>query len=181
MSTLQERLDVWRRTKNWVALGNLGEQVTMRLLESLDYTVLGTQDDYVGMVPDVLGEGVRAHPEDFLVIGPDSRLMTVNSKASASPRTCRFTANGDLTTPRLAHGQGTTAYSTLRGNLVSPLDGNTYAQVVKVDLVHLKAQIFEIDEVGKLSAVGTTPYDIDHLVVDVLAEHPADMPPPSVR
>lgn len=43
-----------------------------------------------------------------------------------------------------------------------------------MDLVHLKAQIFEIDEVGKLSAVGTPPYDIGHLVVDVLAEHPVD-------
>lgn len=52
------------------------------------------------------------------MIGPDSRLMTVNSQASASPRTCRFTANDDLPTPRLAHGQRATAYSTLRGNLV---------------------------------------------------------------
>lgn len=65
------------------------------------------------------------------MIGPDSRLMTVNSKASASPRTCRFTANDDLTTSRLAHGQRATAYSTLRGNLVAPLDGDTYAQVVR--------------------------------------------------
>lgn len=180
MGHLEQRLERWRRARNWVAIGNLGEQVTLRLLDSLDYQVLGTQDNYLGMVPDVLGEGTSAHPEDFIAIDPEGRLMTVNSKASASRLSCRVTQDGNLTAaPRLGRGQASVLYSTQRANLVSPLDGDSYAQVVKVDLVNLKAQVFEIGEDERLTAVGL-PCDVAHLVEEVLAEFPDSMPPPSV-
>lgn len=175
---MTERLAGWRQSRNWVAVGNLGEHVTLRLLESLDYQVLGTQDDYLGMVAAVLGEGVTAHPEDFIAIGPEGRLLTVNSKATASPRSCRITADGHLSTPRVMRKQTATEYSTFRANLVSPLEGDSYAEVVKVDLLNLKAQIFEIESDGRLSRVGV-PMDVAALVAEILAEYPNSMPPPS--
>lgn len=175
---LSERLDYWRRTRNWVEVGNLGEQVTLRLLESLDYQVLGTQDDYLGMVTAVLGDGVTAHPEDFIAIDPQGRLLTVNSKATASPRTCRVTRDGQLTAPRIGRVQKAVGYSTERANLVSPLDGDSYAQVVKVDLLNLRAQVFDIEVDGRLTRLGDS-IDIAGLVATVLAENPHSMPPPT--
>lgn len=175
---LGERLDGWRRARNWVAVGNLGEQVTLRLLESLGYQVLGTQDDYLGMVPDVLGEGVTAHPEDFIAIDTEGRLLTVNSKATASPRSCCITRDGNLSTPRITRVQTEVPYSTLRANLVSPLEGDSYAQVVKIDLLNAKAQVFEIGSDGRLNRLGT-PIDVAALVAEILSDHPESMPPPT--
>lgn len=175
---LGERLDTWRRTRNWVAVGNLGEQVTLRLLESLGCQVLGTQDDYLGMVSDVLGEGTTAHPEDFIAIDPKGRLLTVNSKATASPRSCRITRDGNLSTPRITRVQTEVPYSTLRANLVSPLEGDSFAQVVKVDLLNVKAQVFEVGIDGRLTRLGT-PIDVTAVVAEVLRDNPASIPPPT--
>lgn len=175
---LSERLDTWRRSRNWVAVGNLGEQVTLRLLESLGYQVLGTQDDYLGMVSDVLGEGTSAHPEDFIAIDQEGRLLTVNSKATASPCSCRITREGHLSTPRIARNQTAMAYSTLRANLVSPLEGDSYAQVVKVDLLNAKAQVFETGCDGRLTHLGS-PVDVADFVAEIMREHPDSMPPPN--
>lgn len=88
---LPERLAAWRGTGNWVSVGNLGEQVTSLFLELQGYQVMGTQGDYLGMVLDVRGDGITAHPEDFIAINPEGRLMTVNSKAAVYPHSCRIT------------------------------------------------------------------------------------------
>ena len=172
------RITSWLQTRNFVALGNLGEQVAILLLRQLGYQVLGSQDDYLGMVPDVLGEGTTAHPEDFIAVDPEGRLMTINSKATASPGTCRLLLDGRLTKPRIARLQRMTDYSTQRANLVCPLDSDSYAQVVKIDLINLKAQVFDIDVEGGLTHVGPA-HDITGLVKAVLAERPDSMPPPS--
>lgn len=175
---LSERLDRWRRTRNWVAVGNLGEQVTLRLLESQGYQILGTQDDYLGMVPDVLGDGIRASPEDFIAIDPEGRLMTVNSKATASPCSCRITRDGNLSMPRIARTQTEVPYSTLRANLVSPFEGDSHAQVVKINLLNSRAQIFEIGTDGRLTRL-ESPMDVAAFVAEVLRDNPDSMPPPT--
>lgn len=175
---LSERLTEWRRTRNWVAVGNLGEQVTLLLLELQGYQVLGTQDDYLGIVPDVLGDGATAHPEDFIAIDPEGRLMTVNSKATASPHSCRINWDGNLSAPRIPRKQRQVPYSTLRANLVSPLESDSYGQVVKVDLLNALAQIFEIGADGHLTRLGS-PIDVGDLVTEVLRTHPHSMPPPT--
>ena len=76
--------------------------------------------------------------------------MTVTSKATGSPSTCRLRVDGSLTKPRVPLSLRRVHSSTERANLVSPLDGDSFAQVVKVDLLHLKAQVFDIDEQGSL-------------------------------
>lgn len=172
------RIASWRETRHFVALGNLGEHVALLLLEQLGYQVLGTQEDYLGMVPHVLGEGTTAHPEDFIAVDPEGRLLTINSKATASPDTCRLLRDGRLAKPRIARLQRTTDYSTQRAILVSPLEGDSYAQVVKIDLINLKAQVFDIDVEGGLTRVGPA-HNITGLVKAVLAEHPDSMPPPT--
>ena len=111
------RLANWGQSRNYVALGNLGEQITGRLLVSLGYQLLGAQDDFLRMVSEVLGIPTKANPEDFIAVDPDGRLVTVNSKASISPRACRITRSGDLSKPRLGRGQNLVDYSTLRANL----------------------------------------------------------------
>lgn len=176
--SLATRLNSWRLSRNWVAIGNLGEHVSLRLLETLGYQILGTQDDYLGMVSDVLGEETAAHPEDFIAIDPRGRLLTVNSKATASPRTCRVCRDGDLRKPRVARTQTSTNYSTLRANLVSPLEGDSYAQVVKIDLLNLKGQIFEIESNGRMTRV-SDPIDITALADEIVSEYPDHLPPPS--
>jgi hypothetical protein len=176
---LPPRVAAWKASRNFVAIGNLGEHITAHLLLSLDYQLFGAQDDYLGMVPEVLGIQTHAKPEDFIAVDPAGRLLTVNSKAAVSPRNCRITQSGNLTKPRLTQGQNTVPYSTLRANLVSPLDGDSYAQAVKVDLLHMQAQVFEIAEDGTLTAI-TSPYDVSAIAQDVLNTHPQDMPPPNV-
>lgn len=175
---LAERLAGWRRSRNWVAVGNLGEQVTLRLLRSLGYQVLGTQDDYLGMVSEVLGVAGSAHPEDFIAIDPDGRLVTVNSKATATTRTCRITSAGNLSAPQVRPAQRRPAYTTLRASLVSPLEGDSFAQAVKVDLLNQLAQRFEITGTGRLSPLGK-PIDVSRFVAEALADHPHAMPPPA--
>lgn len=172
-----ERIAAWRRARKHLILGNLGEHVCGRLLIRLDYQLLGGQDDYAGFVSDVVGEPTRMNAEDFIAVSPDDRLMTVNSKASASPRSCRITQAGNLSRPRLARGQASVEYSTERAKLCSPIDGQSFSQVVKVDLVHMLAQIFEVDEDGLLSPNGG-PHDVADLVTEILREFPDEIPPP---
>ena len=179
MGPLPERLQRWQESRNHLAIGNLGEQVTGRLLMSLGYHLLGSQDDFLGMVSQVLGEPTHAHPEDFIAIDPNGRLMTINSKASISPRSCRTTHSGDLSVPRLGRSQNQIRYATYRANLISPLDGESFAQVVKVDLLHLKAQIFEIGNDGRLFRL-TNLHEISDLVRTTLEEYPDSMPPPNI-
>lgn len=173
-----ERIAAWRRARKYVIIGNLGEHVCGRLLIRLDYQLLGGQDDFAGFIPDVVGEPTQMNAEDFIAVSPDGRrLMTVNSKASASPRSCRITKAGHLSRPRLARGQASVEYSTERANLCSPIDGQSFLQVVKVDLVHMLAQIFEVDERGHLSPT-EGPHDVADLVTAVLREFPEEIPPP---
>jgi hypothetical protein len=145
----------------------------------LDYNMLGAQDDFVGMVPEVLGMSTHANPEDFIAVDPEGHLVTVNSKASVSERACRITKSGDLSAPRLAGGQNLREYSTLRANLISPIDGDSFAQVVKVDLLHMKAQVFQIGDDGRLSVLDP-PHDVAALAAEVFAVFPEHIPPPNV-
>ena len=178
-ASVDGRLVGWRRSRNFVAIGNLGEHVAGRLLASLGYQILGAQDDFLGMVPEVLNTPTAAKPEDFIAIDPAQRLLTVNSKASVSPRTCRELPSGDLSTPQIGRRQRAIDYTTLRASLISPLDGEAFSQVVKVDLINMKAQIFDIGEDGRLTRVGA-PHDIGGLAAAVLAEFPNFIPPPTV-
>jgi hypothetical protein len=176
---ISDRLHDWRRARNHVAIGNLGEHVTGRLLASLGYQILGAQDDFLGMVPDVLNTPTSAKPEDFIAIDPEQRLLTVNSKASVSPGVCRQLQSGDLSTPQIGRHQRALNYTTQRASLISPLDGEAFSQVVKVDLINMKAQIFDIGEDGRLNRRGS-PHDIGALAAAVLAEFPDFIPPPNV-
>ncbi len=173
------RLACWARARNYVAIGNLGEHVTGRLLATLGYQLLGAQDDFLGMVSDVLGGPTTAKPEDFIAIDPEGRLVTVNSKASISAASCRVTKTGDLSKPRISSHQRALAYTTLRASLISPLDGDAYSQVVKVDLVNMKAQVFAIVDTGRLEPIGA-PHDIRASVTALLTDFPDTIPPPNV-
>ncbi|MBP1822967.1 hypothetical protein [Mycobacterium sp. OAE908] len=179
VAAIRARLAGWRRSRNYVAIGNLGEHVTGRLLASLGYQLLGAQDDFLGMVPDVLNLPTTAKPEDFIAIDPEERLVTVNSKASVSARSCRETKTGDLSKPRITRYQRAIDYTTFRANLISTLDGDAYSQVVKVDLLNMKAQVFDIGDTGELEPIGA-PHDICASVAAVLTEFPDSIPPPNV-
>ena len=176
---IAERIDRWVATRNYVAVGNLGEQIAARLLLHLDYQLLGGQDDFVGMVSEVLGEATSDNPEDMIAIDPQGRLVTVNSKATVSPHSCRIKRDGNLTNPRMGRGQTRANYSTRRATLISPLDGDSFAQVIKVDLRNSKAQIFEIAVDERLSIVSEV-LDVSALLAQVMTENPDGMPPPNV-
>lgn len=162
-----------------MAIGNLGEHVTGRLLTSLGYQLPGAQDDFLGMVPDVLNVPATAKPEDFIAVDPEGRLVTVNSKASVSARSCRETKTGDLSKPRISSYQRAINYTTVRASLISPLDGDAYSHVVKVDLLNMKAQVFDIGDTGQLEPIGA-PHDISASVTAVRTEFPDSIPPPNV-
>lgn len=81
---------------------------------------MGAQDDFLGMVPEVLKTPTPAKPEDFIAVDPEGRLATVNSKASVSAASCRVTKTGDLSKPRIANHQRAVDYTTVRASLISP-------------------------------------------------------------
>ena len=171
------RLESWAAARDYVTIGNLGEQVTVRFLVEADYQVLATQDDLMGGVANILERPANENPEDFIVIDPDGRLITVNSKATVGASSSRLTRDGNLKAPRM-RGQGSIDYYSLRAGLVSPLDGaQTHGQVVKVDLIHLKAQLFEIEDDGRLAPLDA-PTDVSGLIEQVLDEFPGRIPPP---
>ena len=179
VQAVRARLAIWRQSGNHVAIGNLGEQVTGRLLTSLGYQLLGAQDDFLGMVSDVLNKRTTAKPEDFIAINSDGRLVTVNSKASVSARSCRVTKTGDLSKPRIAGHQRTGDYTTVRANLICPLEGDAYSQVIKIDLLNMKAQVFDIDDSGQLDPIGG-PHEIAATVAELMTEFPDSIPPPNI-
>jgi hypothetical protein len=177
---LPQRLEVWAAARNHVALGNVGEQVVARLLISLGYQLLGAQDDFLGMVGEVLNEATDDKPEDMIAIDQHGRLLTVNSKASTiSWRSCKLTRSGNLSKPRMGPGQRRASYATRRASLVSALERNSFAQFVKVDLRHSLAQVFELGEDGQLVAASDI-IDVSNLISQVLAQHAGEMPPPRV-
>lgn len=177
-ATDRDRLNRWWAKRDFVAIGNLGEHVGGCVLVGMGYHLLAAQDDLQGMVSDVLGKSTRAHPEDFVAIDPEGRLLTINSKASLSVLTCRILTTGNLSSPRLGRGQNQISYSTQRAGLITPLEGDSFAQVIKVDLLHLMAQVFDIEVSGKLTALGT-PQEVAHLVQRVLKDFPDRIPPPT--
>ncbi|MCW1821688.1 MULTISPECIES: hypothetical protein [Mycolicibacterium] len=178
-AVIRARLANWRNSRNYVAIGNLGEHAAARLLTSLGYQLLGAQDDFLGFVPDVLNMPTTAKPEDFIAIDPAGRLVTVNSKASVSAASCRVTKTGDLSKPRIAGHQRTVDYTTVRASLISPLEGDAYSEVIKIDLLNMKAQVFEIDDTGQLDPIGG-PHDIGATIAELLAKFPDSIPPPSI-
>jgi hypothetical protein len=177
-AAVDQRVEAWRAAGNNTAIGNLGEQVALRVLGRLGYDVLAAQDDLKGAVSDIVGKVTRMNPEDFVAVAPDNRYTTINVKATASESTSLRTATGDLSTPRMSKGQNLEHYYSTRAGLLSPLDdGASFGQVMKVDLVHKTAQLFEIDEAGKLSASGK-PIGVLEDVVAVCLQNPDTMPAP---
>jgi hypothetical protein len=178
-AAVDARVEAWRQASNNVAIGNLGEQVAMRVLTRMGYEVLATQFDLKGAVPDIVGRVTRMNPEDFIVVDPNNRYTTVNAKATASESTARMTTTGDLSTPQMRKGQNLEQYYSTRSELLSPLDGGkSFGQVMKVDLVHKLAQVFEIDPNGQLSPMGK-PVDVLADIVAVCDQNPAAMPAPT--
>lgn len=88
-------------------------------------------------------------------------------------------ALGNLSSPRMAPGQKQPSYSTRRASLISPLEGDLLAQVVKVDPRNSLAQIFELAENGHLVAASDI-IDVSDLISQVLELYPGEMPPPKV-
>lgn len=178
-AAIDARVASWRQASNNVAIGNLGEQVAMRALARMGYEVLATQGDLKGAVPDIVGKPTRMNPEDLVAVDPNNRYTTVNVKATASESAARTTTAGDLSTPRMSKGQNLEQYYSTRSELLSPLDGGkSFGQVMKVDLVHKSAQVFEIDPNGHLSPVGK-PVDVLADIVAVCLQNPDTMPAPT--
>lgn len=174
------RIEDWRRARNMVAIGNLGEQVAIRVLDRWGYQVLATQEDLRGGVENILEIPTRMNPEDFVCVTPDGRMVTVNSKATVSPGASGTDRDGNLVRPRIAKGQSTIEYTTARGGLPSPVDGEVDGQVLKVDLVLMRAQLFEFDDAGRLRARGPVE-DVAADVQAVLQRYPdGPLPGPSV-
>lgn len=67
---------------------------------------------------DILLSGPMAAPAS-----PDGRLLTVNSKVTVSMRASGIGHDGDLRRPRIAKGQNTLDYTSVRGALPSPIEG----------------------------------------------------------
>ena len=170
------RIEDWRRARNMVAIGNLGEQVAIRVLSRWGYHVLATQEDLRGGVENILEMPTRMNPEDFVCVTPEGRMVTVNSKATVSPRASGTDRDGNLLPPRITKGKNAVEYTTVRGGLPSPVDGEVDGQVLKVDLVLMRAQLFAFDDAGRLYADGPVE-DIADDVQTVLRRYP-DGPPP---
>lgn len=171
------RIRAWRTSGDTVALGNLAEHVSLRLLPRLGYEVLVVQRDLQGAVPDIVGHSTRSNPEDFVVITPDGRLATVNSKAAYASGSARLTANGNLSAPRMGRRQREVEYSTSRATLLSPLCGDSFAQVLKIDLVHKLAQVFEIEENRRLTPVDR-PVDVWGDILEICRQYPTRIAAP---
>jgi hypothetical protein len=177
-AAVDARVAAWRLAGNNTAVGNLGEQVAMRVLRRIGYDVLVTQGDLSGAVPSIVDRVTRMNPEDIVAESPDNRLTTVNVKATASESKSRLTADGDLATPQMSKGQNLEEYYSTRAGLLSPLDeGKSFGQVMKVDLVRKLAQVFEIDASGILHPVGK-PVDVLADIVAVCLQNPEAMPAP---
>jgi hypothetical protein len=175
---VNDRVEAWRTSGNTVAIGNLGEQVAMRALARVGYEVLASQSDLKGALPDIVGKLTRMNPEDFVAVTPDNRFTTVNVKATASETTSKITPAGDLSTPSMSKGQNLEQYYSTRAEFLSPLDeGKAFGQVMKVDLVNKQAQIFEISDEGRLSAVGK-PINVLADIAAVCALYRDTMPAP---
>ena len=176
---IDERVAAWRQARNYVAIGNLGEQVAIRALARARYDILATQGDLQAAVADIVGTITRMNPEDLIAVTPDNRYTTINVKATASESTSGSTAAGNLATPRMSKGQNLEQYYSTRAGLLSPLeDGKSFGQVMKVDLIHKQAQIFDIGTDGRLSPAGK-PVDVLADIVAVCLQHPESMPAPS--
>jgi hypothetical protein len=141
---------------------------------------MATQEDLRGGVQNILEMPTRMNPEDFVCVTPDERLVTVNSKATVSAQISRMDRDGNLRPPRTAKGQKTLEYITVRGGLLSPIEGEVDGQVLKVDLVIMRAQLFEFDDCRRAHPDGAVE-DIADDVVAVLRQFPEGSPPaPSV-
>lgn len=177
-STIDAQVSVWRAANNTTAIGNLGEQVAVRVLERMDYQVLATQSDLQAGVWNIVGAPTRMNPEDLLVITPDGKYATVNVKTSTTPKTSSIRRDGNLAAPSMSKGQATTEYHTKRADLLSPIDGEAFGLVVKVDLVHKQAQVLEIND-RRQYQLGE-PVDVLDDLAAVVEQFPAgDVPPPS--
>lgn len=179
---MDERIRQWLATRHFVAIGNLGEQVSLRLLDSLDYLVIATQDDLAGGISNILETYSTIHAEDFVCKAPDGRLTTVNSKATASPSGSGFDRGGNLRRPRISRGQRSLPYTSERAELIDyPMEGDAWSQVLKVDLLIAAAQLFDVDERGRLEASGPV-VDVNTLIADILVLFPGEtIPPPSAH
>ncbi|WP_447707733.1 hypothetical protein [Mycobacterium sp. C31M] len=146
------------------------------MLSRWGYHVLAAQEDLRGCVENILEMPTRMNPEDFVCVAPDRRLVTVNSKATVSPRASGTDRDGNLVRPRIAKGQNAVEYTTVRGGLSSPVDGEVDGQVLKVDLLLMRAQLFEFDDTGQLHAREPVE-DIADDVQTILRRYPAGPPP----
>jgi hypothetical protein len=176
---LKARLEEVRATSS-TAVGDLGEQVTVAVLEQFGYTIDATQADLKAAVPGILGPGHKEQPEDIIATTSDNRYTTVNSKATMSPNQCRILADGNLSAPPMSKGQNTEDYYTTRAGLLSPLDdgGVPFGQVMKVDLINLKAQLFDISPTGQLSPIDK-PIDIMTDVAAIFSANPGTVYAPT--
>jgi hypothetical protein len=178
-AAIDARVEAWRAAGNKTAAGNLGEQVAMRTLEKLGYQVLVTQRDLQGAVPLILDKPTRINPEDFIVITPEGEYSSVNAKASMTERTSQILASGDFKAPRMGKSQNSEQYYAMRVGLLSPLDGGQpFGKVIKVDLIHKQAQVFDIGDDRRLTPVGE-PVDVLSDIAAVCLQWPeGNIPPP---
>lgn len=172
----RDRIEGWQREHNMVAIGNLGEQVALRVLQRRGYQILATQEDLRGGVETILEMPTRMKPEDFVCVTPDDRLVTVNSKATVSARISGIGRDGNLRRPRIGKGQNAPEYMSVRGGLPSPIEGEVDGQVLKVDLVVMLAQLFEFDDRRRAHPCGALEEIADD-VVTVLRRFPKGSPP----
>ncbi len=69
----------------------------------------------------------------------------------------------------------------MRAGLISPLDGaETHGQVVKVDLMHVKAQVFGVEDDGRLTNC-SPPTDVADIVEAILNQHAGRVVPPRLK
>lgn len=177
-NAIDAQVSAWRADNNTTAMGNLGEQVAVRVLERMGYQVLATQADLQGGVPTIVGSPTRMNPEDLLVVTPDGRYSTVNVKTSTTEKTSSIRRDGNLKAPAMSEGQAKTEYHTKRADLLSPIDGDAFGMVLKVDLVHKQAQVLEIND-GRQRHSGE-PMNVLEDLAAVVSQFPAgDVPPPS--
>jgi hypothetical protein len=169
------RIALWHRQRNTVAIGNLGEQITLRVLHRAGYHIVATQEDLRSGIANILGIETRINAEDFVCVTPDDRLVTVNSKAAVSRRTTGLDRAGNLKRPRIPKSQATATYTTLRAGLISPVEGDVDGQLLKVDLALMLAQLFDIGVDGRPSARPGSE-DVTDDVIAVLKRFP-DLPP----
>jgi hypothetical protein len=171
--SVRQRIAVWHDEHNTVALGNLGQQVAMRVLAREGYHVIATKGDLRGVLLDRRAGKFATNVDHLICVSPKRSLVRVNVATTASRRSAGVDRNGNLKcrTPRVGPRDH---YGLLDAGQSLP-SGRIETHAMVIDVLTMAAQVFDQPRAGKRNAA-TDVVDVRGDVTAVLAAFP-DCPP----